>query len=273
MAEESGYTETYVEMATPEETGEQDESAGYTEDDLIGTVFDDGEQWAEEGREVEHGPEPVWETREATFSDEQKEKAELRIGQLKEQGIDEGFAAYIANMEQELKQSRNTEPLHEEEALQRTADLLGMPADELVYSAQQEVISGRAGELQAAGVDRETALEIAENEYLEGMQWRENVQRQAQDTALSAFSGDLERLYEAYPEMGNGNPIPGEVIADFKRGLTPLEAYQKYQLRQGAMAKERAAFASQKSTGSAQSQGAAQDGDMASVIMNAFRKG
>jgi hypothetical protein len=100
-------------------------------------------------------------------------------------------------------------------------------------------------------------------------------QKQAGRAADEAFMTDIQKLYDAYPETRTMERLPSEVTADFRRGLTPLEAYQKYALRQAENMRQAARGAQKaaaKSTGGAASQMNEDDPDVYAIFMANYNR-
>lgn len=283
--EESVKEEVALEQVRESNPEEPDDSEETNEEEAETEGAEPEEDVDEEGGEDEVEPfAPVVDTEDSTFNSNELLKADMRSKQLEAQGVPKDIASYVAKVEAQNLQYKHAGKTDSDATLETIAGILNLSVDDFKASAenwaQDVAIEQRLSLPEFQDMDEAVARRIISAELKAEMSEKNAAQTKLREDAQAKFNADLEKLYAVYPEARDMQELPPEIIADFKAGLTPLEAFQRYKLneraaggQEGARDKARAdaAKAGKKSPGSARSKKESEDGSAEAIIMQAMK--
>ena len=171
-------------------------------------------------------------------------------------------AARLQEMQKTVENSREVQLL---EAYARSN---GMTLPDFIGAMEGHLQAQRVQALSAQGVPEEQARELVRLQGREAVRQQENaarerVQRQAQvqQMLLQRQKAQWMEFVEAYPDV---KTLPPEVQGQIRAGLSPLQAYIKWenaQLKTALAQRESAQKAKDKAVGSASGEGPGEEGD------------
>lgn len=214
---------------------------------------------------------------DVVYDNDAVDKMAIRIEQFKKQGADDSLARYMAKIERQNVQYKYAGKTPADEILANMATTLGMGIDEFKNGAsswaRDIAIERKLIDNDYSDMPDDAARKLAEAEVDKEIAVRASAQMNAQEEAKRQLEDSIRKMNEMYPET-KGMKMPNSVLADHQRGLTPLEAYQKYLVEQKqavqevkTQAKTQAAKAAAKAPGSLQTKAEPESDEAAAMVI------